>query len=252
MFHKIRTAKKIWLSLLTVFLLFTGLIAAASGAFGSHAAWRVNACLDDLSRGPNTPPYLSLHYRLRCLRFALEPHQTAPIVFLGDSMTDNGQWKKLFPRENVINMGIGGDTTLGILQRLDQVIDRRPAKIFLMVGTNDLCYNRSIEDTLTNYDEILSRLQKALPDTQIYVESVLPFNDRIFPAQCLRTNDNIENLNKGIETLAARHELPYLDITDDFTNSNGRLDAELTVDGLHLNPAGYAIWHDNIYDEVKS
>ena len=74
-----------------------------------------------------------------------------------------------------------------------------------MVGTNDLCYNRSIEDTLTNYDEILSRLQKALPDTQIYVESVLPFNDRIFPAQCLRTNDNIENLNKGIETLAARH-----------------------------------------------
>ena len=62
----------------------------------------------------------------------------------------------------------------------------------------------------------------------------------------------IAALNEGIEALAKAHGLPYLDITDDFTNPNGRLDASLTVDGLHLNPAGYEIWHDNIYEQVKS
>ena len=253
MFHKIRTYKKIIFSVIAgCILVLGGTILTGSGMFGPKAAYRVNAYLDDLSRSPDTPPYLSLHYRLRCLRLALEPHQTQPIVFLGDSMTDNGHWKQLFPNETVINMGIGGDTTLGILHRLDQVVARKPSKIFLMVGTNDLCYNRTIADTLTNYDQILSRLQASLPKTQIYVESVLPFNDHIFPSQCLRTNSNIAALNEGIEALAKAHGLPYLDITDDFTNPNGRLDASLTVDGLHLNPAGYEIWHDNIYEQVKS
>ena len=92
----------------------------------------------------------------------------------------------------------------------------------------------------------------SLPNTKIYVESVLPFNDRLFPIHYLRTNDNILQLNEGIMTLAEKHNLPYLDITSDFTNENGRLSADLTVDGLHLNNVGYKIWHNNIYDEVKS
>ena len=103
----------------------------ASGAFGKSAAYWMNSHLDDLSRSPDTPAYLSLHYRLRCLRFALEPHHADSIVFLGDSMTDNGNWKDLFPHEHVINMGIGGDTTQGLLNRLPQVIRLKPKKIFL-------------------------------------------------------------------------------------------------------------------------
>ncbi len=224
----------------------------ASGVFGKTAANEVNDYLDDLSRSSDTPPYLSLHYRLRCLRFTLEPRWGRPIVFLGDSMTDNGSWRKLFPKENVINMGIGGDTTLGVMNRLQQVVAFHPKKIFLMVGTNDLCYNRSISDTLVNYDTILAQLHKSLPGTQIYIESVLPFNDTIFPSRCLRTNDNILTLNEGIQALAAKYHDPYLDITASFTNENGRLPAGLTVDGLHLNEAGYAIWHDDIYTQVKS
>ena len=77
-------------------------------------------------------------------------------------------------------------------------------------------------------------------------------NDTIFPSRCLRTNDNILTLNEGIQALAAKYHDPYLDITASFTNENGRLPAGLTVDGLHLNEAGYAIWHDDIYTQVKS
>ena len=246
------TCKKIFIPVLLCLLMLTGTILTASGAFGKSAAYWMNSHLDDLSRSPDTPAYLSLHYRLRCLRFALEPHHADSIVFLGDSMTDNGNWKELFPKEHVINMGIGGDTTLGVINRLAQVIAVKPRKLFLMVGTNDLCYNRSIPETLENYDYILTQLQASLPNTKIYVESVLPFNDRLFPIHYLRTNDNISQLNEGIMTLAEKHNLPYLDITSDFTNENGRLSADLTVDGLHLNNVGYKIWHNNIYDEVKS
>ena len=236
---------------LTIFILgtFTALCGGTKPALG-----KIDSYLDDLSRGPDTPPYLSLHYRLRYLQFKAEPLLLSahPIVFLGDSMTDNGNWNELFPKENLVNRGIGGDTTLGIIRRLDQVIALHPPKIFLMVGTNDLCYDRSIPDTLTNYDYIISRLRTDLPQTEIYIESVLPFNDTIFPSRALRTNENILELNEGIQELAEKHDLPYLDITEPFTDENGRLHKSLTVDGLHLNQKGYQIWHDLIYDEVKS
>ena len=234
--------KKAGLGVLVLVLAFTAAM---------QTAW-FNSFLDDLSRGPDTPPYLSLHYRWRHLFFEVEPHGDHPIVFFGDSMTDRGDWQKLFPKANLVNRGIGGDTTLGLLQRLDQVIELNPPKIFLMIGTNDLCYNRSVADTLKNYDCILSVLQANLPNTQIYIESVLPFNDTIFPSRYLRTNENIEKLNEGIQRLAAQHHLPYLDLVDDFSDTDGRLPAEDTVDGLHLNQRGYEKWRDEIRPYVKS
>ena len=181
----------------------------------------------------------------------MEPHGSNPLVFLGDSMTDEGDWKKLFPDVNLVNRGIGGDTTLGVLNRIDQVLALAPSKIFLMIGTNDLCYNRSVEDTLKNYDQILNILHKNLPQTKIYIESVLPFNDQIFPSRYLRTNENIEELNRGIKKLAEKYAYPYLDLVPFFMDENGRLPENYTVDGLHLNEKGYTIWKSRIKNFVK-
>jgi len=201
---------------------------------------------DDLSRGADTPHYLSLHYRLRKAYFNIETHKADPIVFLGDSMTDEGHWHELFPKLNLVNRGIGGDTTAGVLNRIDQVTKLAPPKIFLMIGTNDLCFNRQIPDIIKNYDEILSILHQRLPNTKIYMESVLPFNDHIFPSVYLRTNENIKTLNVGIKKLAQLHNDPYIDLTKYFSDKDGRLPAEDTVDGLHLNEKGYAIWRDQL------
>ncbi|MBB5337126.1 GDSL-type esterase/lipase family protein [Pectinatus brassicae] len=237
--------------------LFIIFLLALASIFSMHNNWKktqkkFNSYVNDIGRGPDTPAYLSLHYRLRRLYFMLEPRAASPIVFLGDSMTDEGDWSKLFPQQSVVNRGIGGDTTLGVLQRLDQVIELNPPKIFLMIGTNDLCYNRSINDTLENYDRILFLLHKHLPHTKIYVESVLPFNDTIFPSVYLRTNKNIKLLNIGIKKLAAKYNYPYLDITAPFTGSDGRLPASETIDGLHLNDKGYALWREELVKYVKT
>ena len=39
-------------------------------------------------------------------------------VMRGDSITDHGEWNELLGREDVINRGIGGDTTYGVLKRI--------------------------------------------------------------------------------------------------------------------------------------
>lgn len=201
---------------------------------------------NELSRQPEDPPYLSLYYRFRSSYFSVAPHDNQPIVFLGDSITDEGNWSKLFPNVPIENRGIGGDTTLGVLNRLDQVIALKPTQVFLMIGTNDLCYGRAIPDIISNYERILQRFRTELPGVKIYVQSVLPFNDTVFPARELRTNKNIVQLNREIKHLAMRYDYPYLDITSPFTGPDGRLPMQYSSDGLHLNDTGYLIWRDQI------
>lgn len=201
---------------------------------------------NDLSRKPDDPAYLSIYYRFRKMYFSVVPHSEHQIVFLGDSMTDEGDWSKLFPNLSVVNRGIGGDTTLGVLNRLDQVIALQPREIFLMIGTNDLCFNRSISDTMTNYRKILNRLHAELPDTKIYIQSVLPFNETIFPSRAFRTNENIKKLNVEIIKMAKAYNDPYIDLAPAFTGADGRLPSKYTVDGLHLNDSGYLLWREQI------
>lgn len=205
---------------------------------------------NDLSRKPDDPPYLSLYYRFRTMYFSVDPHPDRSIVFLGDSITDEGNWSQLFPQASVENRGIGGDTTLGVLNRLDQVIASKPTKIFLMIGTNDLCFGRQIPDIVTNYRHILTRLKTELPGTPVYIESVLPFNDTIFPSRSLRTNSNISKLNNNIKSLAQQYQYQYIDLTTAFTDKDGRLPARYTKDGLHLNESGYILWRNQIKDLV--
>lgn len=207
---------------------------------------RVYLWANDLSRKPDDPPYFSLYYRFRKMYFSIDSHANHPVVFLGDSITDEGDWSNLFPNSFVKNRGIGGDTTLGVLKRLDQVIALKPSQIFLMIGTNDLCFGRSISDTISNYRLILTCFHRKLPDTKIYIESVLPFNDTIFPSRSLRTNNNIRQLNVEIRKLAQLYNYQYIDLSPAFTGTDGRLPAQYTSDGLHLADAGYSIWRERI------
>lgn len=239
---------------LTCFIALFLLVAAASfpafTAAARHGADSVYVWANDIVRQPNDPPYYSLHYRLRIMYFSLQHHTDSPVVFLGDSITYGGDWPKLFPGMPVVNRGIGGDTTLGLLNRLDEVIALEPSTIFLMIGTNDLCYGRPIPQIMDNYSHILERFRHELPDTRVYVENVLPFNDRLFPRRGLRNNSEIAKLNKEIARLAGEYGYHYVELAAAFTGTDGRLPAPYTSDGLHLNEAGYRLWRDQIQNLV--
>ncbi|MBE0648353.1 MAG: GH92 family glycosyl hydrolase [Bacteroidales bacterium] len=175
--------------------------------------------------------------------FELLPNTGHEIIFLGNSITDNCEWAELFQNPNVKNRGIGGDDTDGVLERLDEVTSSHPDKIFLMIGTNDLAYGKSVAHVLENYRRIVEQVKKDSPETILYIESVLPVEDYIHYS---RPTDSIMTINEGLKKLAAANGLTYIDLFPLFANDKNRLNMDYSIDGLHLNGKGYIRWKEEI------
>ena len=193
----------------------------------------------------DTIGFIPEHYPQRIAMFEQEPVVTGRIIFLGNSITEMGNWKKLLNDTTVVNRGIGGDITFGVLKRLDDVIKRQPSKLFLLIGINDI--GKDIPDAViaNNIRKIILRVQAESPSTKIYVESILPVNPDVpnFP-QHYDKQEHVINTNKFIKKVAEETHCPYLNIHDLFTDAQGRLDAKYTKDGLHLTAEGdgYEKW----------
>jgi lysophospholipase L1-like esterase len=122
---------------------------------------------------------------------------------------------------------------------LDDVIRRKPSKLFLLIGINDI--GKDIPDAVIadNIRKIIERVQRESPSTKIYVQSILPVNPDVknFP-QHYDKQEHILNTNKLIKKVAEASHCTYVNIHDLFMDNQGKLDATLSVDGLHLTPAG--------------
>lgn len=119
------------------------------------------------------------HYEQRATLFASLSIKPTDTVMLGDSMILYNEWDEEFQKINVINRGIGGDTTTGLLRSLSDVTDGQPKTIVLMVGTNDLTMRVPQKEIVKNYDLLLNRIRQESPSTQIIMTSVLPINKTI-------------------------------------------------------------------------
>jgi predicted alpha-1,2-mannosidase len=179
------------------------------------------------------------YYYHRKEHFETLPDTKGEIIFLGNSITDNAEWAELFRNPNVKNRGIGGDDTDGVLERLGEVVSSRPAKIFIMIGTNDLAYLKGTEHVIANYGKILDRIEQESPRTRIYIQSILPTDDAI---HTLRKNSDIMQLNETLEGMAAERGHTYIDLFTPFATPDHKLNPEYSIDGLHLNGAGYLLW----------
>lgn len=235
--------KGIVVALLVAFCLVGAQNGTLDRVLANEKVAHVVEWVNNLGRKAEDPAYLTLNYRMRRMYFALTTgSKQNPVVFFGDSITFGADWQRLFPEAPVVNRGISGDTTLGLLNRQNEVIALHPRQIFLMIGTNDLCFGRPVEQVVANYDRILARFHAELPGTPVYVQSVLPFNDQMFPSNGLRKNRIIRDLNQAIKPLAQKYGYEYLDLSGAFTGSDGRLLPQYTYDGLHLNDDAYLVW----------
>ncbi|AZV55823.1 GDSL-type esterase/lipase family protein [Clostridium sp. AWRP] len=167
------------------------------------------------------------------------------IVFLGDSLTDIGQWNELLDNPDILNRGISSDTTSGALNRLIEITKLKPRKIFIMLGINDIDKGLSIEEIIKNYSKIIQNIKTDSPNTLIYVESVLPINKDIYKT---RTKYNqITNLNASLNNLCKNSKVQYINLYPLFTLPNqNKLYKEYTIGGLHVNGKGYKVWRDAI------
>src|ERR1700743_3949641 len=98
----------------------------------------------------DTIPFIPEHTPVRLAQFSKEPVVTGKVIFLGNSITEMGNWKKVLNDTTVINRGIGGDITYGVLKRLKDITDRRPSKIFILLGLNDI--GKDIPDAVIAYN----------------------------------------------------------------------------------------------------
>ena len=128
------------------------------------------------------------------------------------------------------------------MERLDEVTEGKPAKIFILIGINDI--SRNIPDTviLDNYKKILQRIKTASPKTKVYFNTVLPVNNT-FPDKAQFNKDNhITAVNEGLRQICMDEKITLIDIHTPFLDADKRLDKQYSYDGLHLNAAGYQKW----------
>ena len=158
------------------------------------------------------------------------------IIMVGNSITAGGKWKEYFPAENIENFGIGGDNSYGVLNRLDVVIAKKPGKIFLLIGINDIYKGCSDGQVIDNYNLILWKLRQKLPNTEVYVQSMLPTNGKI------RNNEDIKRLNVEIKRITTLTKNTYIDMYAKFLGADGNIKPEYFKDGLHLSESGFIVW----------
>jgi lysophospholipase L1-like esterase len=155
---------------------------------------------------------------------------------------------ELLPEDrNWLNQGISGETSRGLLQRLNFFDKTQPRTIFVMIGINDLIRGVSDDVILDNQRQILSYLRRNHPRTRIFVQSILPHGAEEATWEGREKllaipNSRIQKLNQQLQSIATRQGVKYMDLYPLFINQKGNLRQEFTTDGLHLSPAGYVVW----------
>lgn len=170
------------------------------------------------------------------------------IVFLGDSITQGGNWSEIFNNDSILNRGIGGDATQDVLDRINQIYLIKPTKIFLMVGVNDLNQKTPLQMMFINYKKLFDCFDENLRRTKIYVQSVLPVYKKWI---LLKANNNdIKTVNNFLREECKKRGYTFIDLNPAFIDSDGMLRRDLSNDGIHLLGAGYKLWRDEIKMQV--
>ena len=183
---------------------------------------------------------LNNYYYQRKSLFELLPDDPDETIFLGNSITNNCEWQELFSNPKIKNRGICGDYTVGVLNRLNEIVRSQPKKIFLMIGINDLGRDIPVDTVIKNYQKILDTIKIRSPKTEVLIQSILPDNLEISPTR--QPIHLILELNKKLKILADKNGLTFIDLYPSFIDKSGYLDSSLTNDGLHLMGKGYLIW----------
>ncbi|RLD43574.1 MAG: glycoside hydrolase family 92 protein [Bacteroidetes bacterium] len=191
---------------------------------------------------------MKAYYYHKKENFETLPNTENEIIFLGNSITDGCEWAELFQNPNIKNRGIGGDDTDGILERLYEVTESKPSKIFIMIGTNDLANGKSVEYIIENYKTIIANIQQASPRTKIYIQSELPTDDAIHTT---RKNSDLMAINTQLKEIAQKNKLVYIDLFSLFANGQNKMNPKYSLDGLHINGEGYLIWKEAIQEYVN-
>lgn len=186
--------------------------------------------------------------------------QKGQIVFVGSSLMEIfpiEKWEKeqdLKLSKHIYNRGIRATTTADLLAHMDvQIFDLAPSKLFINIGTNDIGFGVPEAEFLKNYDQILYEIKENLPTCKVYLMAYYPLNNVDFGQEkdeksLLEKRNNLINAQAGekVAKLAEKYNAAFINVNAGLTDEQGNLKKELTFDGAHLLPEGYAIVFQNM------
>lgn len=187
--------------------------------------------------------YINTYYQQKVSLFKLLPTSKKDIVFLGNSITDIGEWSEIWQNKHIKNRGISGDVTFGVLARLNDIVAGKPAKLFIMIGINDIARNIPDSVIVSNYQKMIAVVKAQSPTTQLYLQSILPTNNEFtqFKNHQNKT-EHILFINQQLEKICAEQKINFINLYPHFLDETGKLSKTFTNDGLHLTGAGYMQW----------
>ena len=167
------------------------------------------------------------------------------VVFMGDSITIG--WGRggssFFPGKPYINRGIGGQVTAQMLLRFyPDVVAHKPKAVVILAGTNDIGGNIGPvpNEVIQNNLAAMADLAKA-NGIKVVLSSITPVCDCTRNQTTGRPPERINAINRWLKDYASKNGHVYLDYFSAMADEKGLLRADLTGDGLHFNPAGYAV-----------
>ena len=194
--------------------------------------------------GAQTQKY-STFYLQRASLFSKLAITPKDIVFIGNSITNGAEWNELFPRKRVKNRGISGDTSEGVYDRLDPVVKGKPAKIFILIGINDISRGIQADTIAQNMKRIVEKIQNESPKTKIYIQSILPVNPDFGMFKGHMKPQLIKEINQSYQNIAQKYKVNYIDLYSHFLEEGtDKMDKKYTNDGLHLLGEGYLLWRE--------
>ena len=213
-------------------------LAAAAGAVISR--------LSEAQRNGVYERIFREHYNARVALFEEENKAyekgEVDVAFIGDSLTEGYDVASHYPQYTVVNRGIGGDTTVGLEQRLEQsVYAIEPKVVVMLIGANNM------NTMFVNYERILKKLHKNLPNSEIVLISLTAMGK-----DWARNNELAIKNNKRIKKLADKYDDTFVDLFTPLQDpETGEIREEYTTDGGHQTPLGYEVFTATITPALK-
>ncbi len=197
---------------------------------------------------PSHSVWAQTHYIERIAEFKSNPLQLGDIVFIGNSITEQGgNWGQRFNNPKIKNRGIAGDVVAGVINRLAEIYYYKPTKVFLKIGINDLFRSESTPEYVANsISQIVAKIRVESPETKIFVQTILPTsNNTLLKSKIAATNTILKNT---VQT--ANYKV--IDLHATFADANDLMISSYSTDGVHLTESGYQLWKNFIAEFVDN
>ncbi|TAE08671.1 MAG: hypothetical protein EAZ95_16945 [Bacteroidetes bacterium] len=193
---------------------------------------------------------MNTHQERRNQQFSALPAEEGSCFFWGDSRMEGANWDELLETPKAKNRGNADATLQDFQKNLPAIAQAKPAKLFLLVGYQDLVAGKKPDDVYKEYVALLTEIKKQLPKTRLYLHNIPPTAPDL--NKQTTNSDQIVILNGKLKDLAQKFELFYIDLWSGLVGEGTQaINPKYTNDGYHLNGAGYIRWKTLVEQYVK-